>query len=144
MMALGAGVEKVFVYREKGSTPSLHAAEGLLRDDGSLKPAWFTYATLIRSLDGMTGGRRLCRTRTPTCASTRWQMQNGKTVLSAWAVDGTGLLALDLGKCTVTDSFGARTSPVVSRDHPLPLSIFPVYVSDIADAGAVGRLSEQP
>ena len=34
MLALAHGMDKVFVYRESGSTPSMHAASGLVRDDG--------------------------------------------------------------------------------------------------------------
>ncbi len=33
MLCLAYGVDKVLVYRESGSTPSMHACSGLLRDD---------------------------------------------------------------------------------------------------------------
>ncbi|HEY0076981.1 MAG TPA: discoidin domain-containing protein, partial [Abditibacteriaceae bacterium] len=59
MLALGNGIDKVIVYREAGSNAGQHAASGVLRDDGTLKPSWFSYATLIRELEGTQGGQRL-------------------------------------------------------------------------------------
>ena len=38
MLCLANGVERVFVYRESGSTPSMHACSGVLRDDFSREP----------------------------------------------------------------------------------------------------------
>lgn len=124
MLALAAGIDKVFVYREKGSTPSLHAASGLLRDDGSRKPSWQSYATLIRALDGATHGRRVPHPD----ANVRvyvWARPGG-AVLTAWAIDGNARLGLDLGKCVVTDAFGGRSEQSVGKDTPL--SIFPIYL----------------
>jgi hypothetical protein len=140
MMALAGGVEKVFVYREKGSDPSLHAASGLLREDGSMKPAWFTYATLIRALDGATGGRRLAHLD-PNVRLYAWR-RGGEVVLSAWAVEGQSALALDLGRCTATDAFGSRRDVELAKDKPLPLSAFPVYLTGLSDPAAVERLPE--
>ena len=91
MMALAAGVEKVFVYRESGSTPSLFAASGVMRDDGSLKPAWFTYATLIRALDGVKTGALRLPDPDPNVRLYAWT-RGTETILSAWAVDGTATL----------------------------------------------------
>ena len=54
MLILASGIDKVQVFRETGSGGDLFSASGVIRDDGSLKPAWFTYATLIRQLDGVT------------------------------------------------------------------------------------------
>jgi len=39
MLCLAYGIEKVFVYRESGSTPAMHACSGVLRDDFSRKPS---------------------------------------------------------------------------------------------------------
>ena len=50
MLALGNGVEKVFVYREKGDAPGQHAAAGVIRNDDTLKPSYLSYATLAREL----------------------------------------------------------------------------------------------
>ncbi|MBN2473345.1 MAG: hypothetical protein JXB62_01960, partial [Pirellulales bacterium] len=56
MLCLAFGVDKVFVYRESGSTPSMHACSGLLRDDFTEKPSWFTFGTLVRQFSRVTGG----------------------------------------------------------------------------------------
>ncbi len=58
MLCLANGVEKVFVYRESGSTPSRHACSGVLRNDFSRKPSWYTLGTMIRQLHGVQGGAR--------------------------------------------------------------------------------------
>ncbi|HRU02205.1 MAG TPA: hypothetical protein P5239_10940, partial [Victivallales bacterium] len=52
MIALASGIQKVFVYREIGSRPAQHAGAGLIREDRSYRPSFFTYATLIREIDG--------------------------------------------------------------------------------------------
>jgi hypothetical protein len=44
------------VVRETGSGGDLFSASRAIRDGGSLKPAWFAYATLIRELDGVKTG----------------------------------------------------------------------------------------
>jgi hypothetical protein len=129
----------VFVYREKGSDPGLHAASGLLREDGSMKPSWFTYATLIRALDGASEGRRLAHAD-PNVRLYAWR-RGGEVVLSAWAVEGEAALALDLGRCTLTDAFGARGEADVSKNKPLPLSAFPVYLTGFSDPQALERLT---
>jgi len=130
MLSLAAGVDKVFVYREKGSAPSMHAASGLLRDDGTIRPSWFTYATLIRALHGVTEGKRLPHPD-PNVRVYAWQRTDGTTVLSAWAVEGEGKLGIDLGKCTLTDAFGAKRERDVGPDTKL--TEFPVYVEGMKD-----------
>ena len=57
MLCLAFGVDKVFVYRESGSTPSRHACSGLLRNDFSQKPSWFTFGTLVRQFRRVAGNR---------------------------------------------------------------------------------------
>ena len=59
MLALANGVEKVFIFREAGSGATLWSSSGVVRNDGSYKPSWFTFATLIRQLDGVSEGHRL-------------------------------------------------------------------------------------
>ena len=63
MLSFANGVEKVFIYRESGSTPAQHSGAGLLRNDGSIRPSFFTVANQIRQMDGAMGGpsRRLRR-----------------------------------------------------------------------------------
>ncbi len=140
MLALAAGIDKVFVYRESGSTPSLFAASGVMRDDGSLKPAWFTYATLIREMDGIKTGAMRLPYPDPNVRLYAWT-RGTETFLSAWAIDGTAELKLPLGVCQVTDAFG-HTRQVTVTDS-LPLSIFPVYIQHIANPAALNALTAQ-
>ena len=105
MLCLANGVEKVFVYRESGSTPSMHACSGILRNDFSRKPSWYTLRTMIRQLQGVGGGAR----RMPHPDQNVWLLEwdtGGKPLLTAWTVDGEARLGIDLGGCKVTDSFG--------------------------------------
>jgi hypothetical protein len=139
MMALAEGIEKVMVYREGGSTPSQHAASGLLRNDGSQKPSWFSYATLIRELDGATDGRRLPHPD-PQVRLYSWKRGN-ETLLSAWTVEGTAKLNLNLGRSTVTDTFGHRAPADVNSNFAL--SEFPVHIRGMVNRAPVDALQEQ-
>ena len=78
MLCLANGVEKVLVYRETGSTPSMHACSGVLCEDFAPKPSWYTFGTLIRQFHGVRGGARDCRM--PTEMSGSW---NGTPAASA-------------------------------------------------------------
>ncbi|MBW3635140.1 MAG: discoidin domain-containing protein [Armatimonadetes bacterium] len=138
MLALGNGVEKVIVYREAGSTPSQHAASGVMRNDGALKPSWFSYATLIRELNGTQGGQRLPYPD-PNVRLFAWPRGNSM-VLSAWAINGAANLNLKLGQATITDSFGHRRRGVANQQS---LSEFPIYIRDASDMNAVNALMEQ-
>ncbi|HEX8237919.1 MAG TPA: hypothetical protein VF600_18410 [Abditibacteriaceae bacterium] len=140
MMALAAGIEKVIVYREMGSTPSMHAASGVLRNDETLKPSWFTYATLIRQLNGIkTGAQRLPY---PDANIRLYAWTRGtETILSAWAVEGAANLSLNLGNSTVTDAFGHRRQ--VNIAGKLPLSIYPVYIQKIGNVAGIRPLIDQ-
>ena len=140
MLCLANGVEKVFVYRESGSTPSMHACSGVLRDDFSRKPSWYTLGTLIRQLHGVRGGAR----RLPHPDDNVWLMEwdaGGQPLLTAWTVDGTARLGIDLGACTVTDSFGGVTSPQGTAD--LQITPYPLYLRDFATAGTLCRSCAQ-
>ena len=137
MLALGNGVEKVLVYREKGSTPGQHAAAGVIRDDDTLKPSYLSYATLIRELDGTKGGMRL---PFPDEDVRLFAWPKGdKFVLSAWSVSGEKTIDLNLGRATICDSFGHETTGATTK---LALSEFPVYVHDISDMKAVNGLMD--
>lgn len=140
MMALAAGVEKVIVYRESGSTPSLFAASGVMRDDGSLKPSWFTYATMIRALDGVKGGGRRLPYPDPNVRLYAWT-RGTETILSAWAIDGKATLSLKLGSSTVTDAFGSTRQADIQGT--LPLSIFPTYITKVGNPAALQALTHQ-
>jgi len=142
MLALANGMDKVFLYREKGSAASQHAASGIIREDESVKPSWLTYATLIRALDGATRATRLAHTD----ANVRvylWEGPAGKPVLTAWAIDDVpATLGLDLGACTITDAFGHHGKAAVAKDQRV--TIFPTYITDIADVNALRALAEKP
>ena len=140
MLALASGIDKVFVFRDSGSSPSMFAASGVVRDDGSYKPSWFTYATLIRQLDGVqTGALRLpfADTNVRVFAWTRGQ----ETILSAWTTEKPTDINLKLGQSTVTDSFGAtKTQNIAGK---LSLSMFPIYIKNIGDQTALKSLIGQ-
>ena len=127
------------VYRESGSTPSQHAASGVLRDDLSRRPSWYTYATLIRQLQGAKPEYHL-----PSKDDNVWLQtwrRDGKTMLMAYCVGGKGKLGVELGKATVTDAFGGVAHVYSTRE--LALSEFPVYISDMADESALEPLSQE-
>lgn len=133
MTALANGIDKAFIYREKGSGPSLHAASGLLRDDGSYKPSYLSYGTLIRQLDGMTRCDRVANAD-PNLRVYLWRKDAAEKsgVLTAWAVEESvqGVtLGLDLGQREVTDAFGATRH--IELTKATPLSIFPMYISGV-------------
>ncbi len=142
MIALANGVEKVFLYRETGSTPSQHAGSGVIRNDGTLRPSFFTLATLIRQLDGVTDTRtpRL-RTDNPSVWWYRWQRATDH-VLTAWTPEGTERLGLDLGRCRVTDSFGAACEMEVNKDFEV--TIFPVYLTPLVEGRKMDTRAARP
>ena len=137
MIALANGIDKVFVYRESGSTPSMHAASGLLRDDGSMKPSFLTYATLIRQLDGVKGGAVRIPYPDSNVRVYSWKGAGG-TLLTAWTINGAGRLNLNLGRGSVTDAFGRSRSMDLSKG--LDLSPFPVYIRGISNMSAIRAL----
>lgn len=139
LLAMVAGFDKAFIYRESGSTPSLHAAAGLFRDDGSKKPAWFTVATLVRQFEGAKNPRRLAHDDRNVWIYA-WD-RGGETLLTAWTVEGEAALGADFGSTKVVDSFGATRT--VNGTADLVLSDYPVYMTGMADAAAVEALLEK-
>lgn len=124
LLQLAAGVDKVFVYREQGSRPAMHAGAGLVRDDATLRPSFFTYATLIRQFEGVTPGRALrLLTEDPNVWIYLWE-RNGQPLLTAWTVSDTA--EVNVGAATVTDSFGATHT--VPTGETVPLTTFPRYI----------------
>ena len=115
----------------------MHAASGVLRNDLSRRPSWYTYATLIRQLQGSKPAYRLPHKDRNIWLQT-WR-RAGKTMLMAYCVTGEAKLGLELGKATVTDAFGGVTQIDSTRD--LSLSEFPLYISDMADESALEPLS---
>lgn len=139
MMAMAAGIDKVFIYREKGSNPAQHAGAGFLRNDNSVRPSWFAFATLVRQLHGVKPDKVLSLhiPGNDEIWAYLWD-RNGKKVFSVWALDDKSKLPLNLGKCTVTDSFGREKKMNVNGD--LQLSIFPIYITDISNIEPVNQL----
>ncbi len=140
MLCLANGVEKVFVYRESGSTPSRHACSGLLRNDFSPKPSWYTLETMIRQLHGVRGGAR----RLPHPDKNVWLLEwqaNSEPLLTAWTVNDTAILGIDFGSCTVTDSYGNTKTPNGTAD--LSITMHPLYLRDFADLEPLQQLHEE-
>ena len=140
MMILASGIDKVQVFRETGSGGSLFSASGVIRDDGSLKPSWFTYATLIRQLDGVTQRATKVPFDDGNVRVYLWK-RGDKTILTAWAIQDTAVLDVPLGRATITDAFG--NSRRLDGGGPLKLTEFPVYITDIADPAVVKLFAEQ-
>ena len=107
---------------------TLWSSSGVVRNDGSYKPSWFTYATLIRQLDGVTGGTPRAASGCEKRGLYSWTRE--RDTAYAWAVEGAAKAELKLGQCTVTDAFG-DTRPTELQTN-VPLSILPIYISDIS------------
>jgi hypothetical protein len=141
MIALANGVEKVFLYRETGSQPVMHGGAGIIRDDGSLRPSFFTLSTLSRELDKVTSVRtsRLI-TSDPRVWLYRWR-SGQDYVVTAWTPVDSAPLGLDLGKCHVVDSFGFSQDMTVNK--AFKLSIFPIYITQITDPAPLDTLATE-
>lgn len=137
MIALSSGIDKVFVYRESGSDASMHAASGLLRNDGSYKPSFLTYSTLIRELDGVKGGATHIPLADKNARLYIWKKGN-EYILTAWTIEGSSKLAVNLGSATVTNAFGHRTQQDLTKG--IDLSIYPVYIRHITNKAAIDGL----
>ena len=140
MLCLAGGVEKVFVYRESGSTPSRHACSGVLRNDFSRKPSWYTLGTLIRQLHGVSGGAR----RLPHPDENVWLMEwdaGGEPLLTVWTVDGKARLGVEMGPCNVIDSFGGAVASKGTAD--LQVTPYPLYLRDFATLEPLQQLREE-
>ncbi|OGV56004.1 MAG: hypothetical protein A2X45_21180 [Lentisphaerae bacterium GWF2_50_93] len=146
MIALAMGVEKVFIYREKGSDPAQHAGAGLLRNDSSVRPVWLTTATLIRQLQGFNGKALRLPAADPKVWMFLWD-DGKRKVVTAWRYEGTSKLGVDLGKANVSDSFSSVSA--VGSTADLTITEFPIYIAltapsagfekIVADAKAVAR-----
>ena len=137
MLCLANGVEKVFVYRESGSTPSKHACSGVLRNDFSRKPSWYTFGTLIRQFHGVEGGARRLPHPDPNVWLMEWDA-GGKPLLTVWTVNGTARMELDLGACTMTDSFGGVTLPKSTDD--VEITTYPLFIRNFSTLGPLKKL----
>jgi hypothetical protein len=125
ILCLAFGVDKVFVYRESGSTPSMHACSGLLRNDFTEKPSWFTFGTLVRQFQKVKGRA----VRLPHPDQNVWLLkwdEGGKPLMTAWTVEGNVRLGLNLGPCKITDAFGARLD--AENTAGLEITPLPIYI----------------
>ncbi|WOO39727.1 hypothetical protein [Rubellicoccus peritrichatus] len=127
LQILGTGIEKVMVYRESGSRPSLYAASGMLDDNARPRGSFLTYATLIRVMDGAHGFMRL--PHDDDNVRIYGAVKNGKPVLAAWAVEGEAALGIDFGDAKVTDAFGHSWNESVGASFVL--NDFPVYFEEL-------------
>ncbi len=136
MLALAAGIDKVFIYRECGSQPEQHAGAGLMRDDHTYRASWFTFATLIRQFVGV-DLKRVWRIAHPD--PDVWihvWMRNGKPFVTAWTVGEETELGMDLGVCEVVDAFGHATQ---RETKTLRLGAYPQYIGAIARPEALAE-----
>jgi len=131
MLCLAAGVDKVFVYRESGSTPSKHACSGLLRNDFTAKPSWFTFGTLVRQFHHVKGGAVRLPHPDKNVYLLKWN-DGGKDLLTAWTVNGQAPLGLSFGRCEITDAFGARMQ--TANTAKLEITPFPIYIRSMSDS----------
>lgn len=133
MLCLAAGVDKVLVYRESGSTPSMHACSGLLRNDFTAKPSWFTFGALVRQFRNVQGPAARLPHRDPNVWLLKWD-DGGKDLLTAWTVDGRAPLGMDFGPCEITDAFGARRQ--AAGTAKLEITPFPMYIRNMSGSDA--------
>lgn len=131
MITLARGIDKVFIYRESGSKPSMHAGAGLVRDDGTLRPSWFTMATLMRQLAGFDGTAERITHDDPDVWILRWR-DDQRSVVAAWTIgdpETIDVRELCEGNSpnSIVDAFGYPHD--AANTHELSISEFPVYVT---------------
>lgn len=136
MIAFAAGIDKVFIYRERGSHGTQHAGAGFLRNDNSIRPSWFSYSTLVRQLNGVETVKvpRLIFKDNEKIWGYLWE-RDGEKLLAVWSLEDDTVLPLNLGECTVTDSFGKKR--VLKVNNNLNIGIFPLYISNITNIDAL-------
>ncbi len=124
MMALAAGIDRVQLHRDKDS------GAGLIRNDQMLSPAWFTYATMVRQLDGVTGRALRLPADDDNVRAYLWK-RGDKAILTAWTIKGAGQLKAPLGPCTLTDAFGASRPADIRQELRLASSQSTLAISAI-------------
>ena len=137
LLALAAGVDRVFVYRETGSRPAMHEGAGLLRDDGSFRPAWLTVATMIRQMQGIEGRALRLPSDDPKVWMLLWQTGE-RRVVTAWTIGAPKTLGVNIGAAQVCDGFG-RTIQVPDTAG-VQLSDVPTYLALTQPSPALDRL----
>ena len=135
MIALASGIDKVFIYRESGSNPSMHAGAGLLRNDGTVRPAWVTTANTIRQLHGFAGPAIRIPHSDPNVWLLAWQ-DDQRVIVAAWTIGKPCKLnqpsefqfaATDTTK--IVDAFGySWEHDKIKEGLNEPLTEFPIYL----------------
>lgn len=126
ILSLAYGIDKAFIYRETGSTPSMHAGAGLLRNDGTIRPSWLTVATMIRQLQGFDGKALQLFPDDPNIWAFLWQDGN-RRLITAWTLGEETEFPVALEAAKVTDSFGNVSQH--DRNARVKLDYFPAYIS---------------
>ena len=137
ILALAAGVDRVFIYRETGSTPAMHAGAGLLRDDNTLRPAWLTVATMIRQMQGLRGRALRLPTDDPNVWLLLWR-EGGRRLVVAWTLGGPRKLGVDLGAAHGCDGFGLKAAAAGTAGEVL--TSVPRYLHISAPTATFGEL----
>ncbi|MFB3881423.1 MAG: hypothetical protein ACE149_09165 [Armatimonadota bacterium] len=144
VLAIAAGAERVFWYVLQ--TPA-HQAQGkwshtgLLRPDGSKRPAFSTLGLMISRLDGA----REVRTLSAGGGAQVFDFVRPQgSVFVAWADRGaTARIAVGPGQAEITDALGNRTTrDTKEAELELTLSSLPVFVR--RSATTQGRASAGP
>lgn len=138
LMMLGAGVDKVMIFRDAGDGNSLYAASGMLTSQNQPRAAFFSLATLIRQMTG-SGPVVKIPHENPDVWQYAW-IRDGKPTLVAWSVTESGTLGMELGRATMTDTFGYDQTVNQTRD--LQLGAMPIYLSDVQNPQVLHKAIE--
>ncbi len=131
MITLARGIDKVFIYRESGSKPSMHAGAGLIRDDGTIRPSWFTMATLMRELQGFDGKAERVKHSDPNVWILRWK-NDQRQCIAAWCIGEANSISMhelpgDFKPKTLVDAFGFAKN-IDEFSSTIELGEFPIYL----------------
>jgi hypothetical protein len=131
VIAVSAGIDKYFVYRETDSGRTLYASCGLIREDKSWKPSAFSYAYMLRRLKQAEALGEISNAD-PFVKVYLFQNKAGRSFLVAWNADDQGgvkskkarTLKLAALPGAVCDSFGFE----MKTSTQIELGMFPVYI----------------
>jgi hypothetical protein len=138
VIAVSAGIDKYFVYREADSGRTLYASCGFIREDKTWKPSAFIYAVMMRRLKGTKAVGEIGNPD-PFVKVYFFQGSAGRSFLVAWNSDDQGGLksrnarTLKLAALpeAVYDSFGFE----MKASKQVELGMFPVYI-DLSETQA--------
>lgn len=133
VIAFCLGVEKVFLWKLSDSKGVLWPPKtkieftkfrGILDQDLTPKPVYFTYRLIISKLDGFTKAEEISKGSNKVFSF----LVNGNPVFVAWSNDGRNILSLGMDKVKITDPFGNVT---VGSGRSLNLTNVPVFIEKI-------------